>query len=235
MIGTASVHGNARACGIGARRGLGHVTTLFGTSMPAITTYRGCQASSNHIRGCTILCQAQTTNSGTNKTCISLTTSTSKRVCFLEARLQGARSVVSRSLVRVFATGNEKGDNAENTQNENMTSEEDEEARLEAFEARLRSSSSTSSSTQRQKKRASSSQERGGRAEWKKGSMFPEGWDDMDPVEKATELYLGERGILYWSTQLTVWGLVLLVVAWVGFRFLGPSLGLYALDNDPNL
>jgi hypothetical protein len=57
----------------------------------------------------------------------------------------------------------------------------------------------------------------------------------MDPVEKATELYLGERGILYWSTQLTIGGLVLLVVAWVGFRFLGPAFGLYSLENDPNL
>ena len=37
------------------------------------------------------------------------------------------------------------------------------------------------------------------------------------------------------GTQLTIGGLVLLVVAWVGFRFIGPSLGLYALENDPNL
>lgn len=117
------------------------------------------------------------------------------------------------------------------------TDDEKEEARLEAFEARLRSSSSSSGSMSRQKKNGPSSdtQERRGRAEWKKGELFPEGWEEMDPIEKATELYLGERGILYWSTQLTIWGLVLLVVAWVGFRFLGPSLGLYALDNDPNL
>jgi hypothetical protein len=102
------------------------------------------------------------------------------------------------------------------------TDEEEEEARLEAFEARLRSSSSASASVNRQKKNASGSdmQQQRGRAEWKKGELFPEGWEEMDPIEKATEIYLGERGILYWSTQLTIWGLVLLVVVWVGFRLL---------------
>lgn len=136
-----------------------------------------------------------------------------------------------RRLVRMRATG---GDDMNEKESKN---DEEEEARLEAFEARLRSSSSSSGSLSRQRKNASNTdmQERRGRAEWKKGELFPEGWEEMDPIEKATEIYLGERGILYWSTQLTIWGLVLLVAAWVVFRFLGPSLGLYALDNDPNL
>lgn len=113
-----------------------------------------------------------------------------------------------------------------------------EEERVEAFESRLRSSSSSSGKAQRMSTKMAEPDGRRGRAEWKKGSLFPEGWEEMDPIEKATELYLGERGILYWSTQLTIGGLVLLVVAWVGFRFIGPALGLYSLTNDistPNL
>ncbi len=111
-----------------------------------------------------------------------------------------------------------------------------EEERVEAFESRLRSGKIQNA--QQQGMGDSAGAGRGGRAAWKKGSLFPEGWDAMDPIEKATELYLGERGILYWSAQLTIGGLVLLVVAWVGFRFIGPALGLYNLTNDistPNL
>lgn len=102
------------------------------------------------------------------------------------------------------------------------------------MESRLRSSGGSSAtpraSTQRQQESSA-----GQRAEWKKGQLFPEGWEEMDPIEKATELYLGERGMLYWATQLTIYGLVALVVAWIAFRFIGPSVGLYALENDPNL
>ena len=111
-----------------------------------------------------------------------------------------------------------------------------EEERVEAFESRLRSGKMQNA--QQQQELGSSAGRPGGRAVWKKGSLFPEGWDEMDPIEKATELYLGERGILDWSTQLTIGGLVLLVAAWVGFRFIGPALGLYSLTNDistPNL
>jgi len=109
-----------------------------------------------------------------------------------------------------------------------------EEARLEAMESRLRATGGSSAAT---RSRSAASQEKpaGQRAAWKEGQLFPEGWEEMDPVEKATELYLGERGFLYWATQLTIGGLVVLVVAWVAFRFIGPSFGLYALENDPNL
>ena len=183
-----------------------------------------------------------------------------------------------------------------------------EEARLEAIESRLRSTGSSPSGTRGRDRSPSTANQQqkpvGQRAPWKEGQLFPEGWERMDPIEKATELYLGERGILYWSacslsfwvflrvgcsgvpvfrcsgvpvfrcsvrgrfppppravaptvdptvalspclahahqhilsregTQLTIGGLVLLVVAWIGFRFIGPSLGFYALENDPNL
>ena len=109
-----------------------------------------------------------------------------------------------------------------------------EEARLEAMESRLRATGG-SSAAPRSRSAASQEKPAGQWAAWKEGQLFPEGWEEMDPVEKATELYLGERGFLYWATQLTIGGLVVLVVAWVAFRFIGPSFGLYALENDPNL
>jgi hypothetical protein len=50
-------------------------------------------------------------------------------------------------------------------------------------------------------KKAQQQASQSGRAAWKEGELFPEGWQDMDPIEKATELYVGERGILYWANQ----------------------------------
>lgn len=35
-------------------------------------------------------------------------------------------------------------------------------------------------------------------AEWKEGKLFPEGWESMPLDKKMNELYLGQRGILYW-------------------------------------
>jgi hypothetical protein len=78
----------------------------------------------------------------------------------------------------------------------------------------------------------------GGLAEWKEGELFPEGWDEMDPLQKAAELYLGKRGFLFWSTKLALGGVIFLAVAWIVFRFIGPAVGLYTLTNDlstPNL
>jgi len=72
----------------------------------------------------------------------------------------------------------------------------------------------------------------GNRAVWKKGQLLPEGWEKMDTAEKIAELYLGERGILYWATQAAWYSIWILVAAWVIFRFIGPSLGLYNLTTD---
>jgi len=72
----------------------------------------------------------------------------------------------------------------------------------------------------------------GGLAEWKEGQLFPEGWEDMDPLQKITELYLGKRGFLFWSTKLSLAGVIALAGAWVLFRFVGPAVGLYQLAND---
>ena len=108
---------------------------------------------------------------------------------------------------------------------------EDEEARVEAMESMVRANKKGTVSTTRG---PAQDTPRRARAEWKEGSLLPEGWEEMNPLEKVTELYLGERGFLYWSTQLAIGGVVLLIVAWIGFRFIGPALGLYQLANDLN-
>ncbi len=111
----------------------------------------------------------------------------------------------------------------------------DEEARLEALEASVRTKKGARPPAPggRGSGRASSFDDP--YAEWKEGQLFPEGWEKMDPLQKATELYLGKRGILFWSTKAAWGGIISLIVAWAVFRFLGPALGLYQLANEtPN-
>lgn len=70
------------------------------------------------------------------------------------------------------------------------------------------------------------------RAEWKEGKLFPEDWEQMDPFEKVTELYLGQRGVLFWANKVAYASVFVLGGAWVLFRFVGPALGLYKLQGD---
>ena len=35
-------------------------------------------------------------------------------------------------------------------------------------------------------------------APWKEGQLFPEGWDNMPLSQKLSELYMGQRGVLFW-------------------------------------
>ena len=71
-----------------------------------------------------------------------------------------------------------------------------------------------------------------GQAEWKEGKLFPEGWEGMDPLEKANELYIGQRGILFWMNKAAFASIGIVAVLWVLFRFVGPVLGLYSLESD---
>lgn len=108
----------------------------------------------------------------------------------------------------------------------------DEEGRLEAIEASMRAKRGSAKKTNERVSEMSMSSNSGGMAEWKEGSLFPEGWDDMNPLQKITELYMGKRGFLFWSTKLSLAGVITLAVAWIAFRFIGPALGLYTLTND---
>jgi hypothetical protein len=68
-------------------------------------------------------------------------------------------------------------------------------------------------------------------AEWRKGQLFPEGWESMSLPERIAELYLGRRGMLFWATELSWKAAIALGVAWVLFR-LGGAVGLYTLQGD---
>ncbi|GAB5356463.1 hypothetical protein AAMO2058_000291800 [Amorphochlora amoebiformis] len=72
-------------------------------------------------------------------------------------------------------------------------------------------------------------------APWEEGELFPEGWDEMDLGTKATNLYMGKRGFLFWVNKASLWVAGGVAVGWVVFRFVGPGLGLYKLANgfDP--
>lgn len=79
----------------------------------------------------------------------------------------------------------------------------------------------------------------GGFAEWPEKQLFPNGWDEMNPIQKAGELWSGKRGALFWANKFA-WASVFIVGGiWVLFRIVGPLTGLYTLKNDllspPNL
>ena len=68
---------------------------------------------------------------------------------------------------------------------------------------------------------------------WKEGELFPEKWEEMTVGEKVTQIYMGERGLLFWSNKLATGALFVVGFVWVVFRFVGPGLGLYDLAGGP--
>ncbi|KAA8547477.1 hypothetical protein F0562_003659 [Nyssa sinensis] len=61
----------------------------------------------------------------------------------------------------------------------------------------------------------------------------PKNWEDMTLTEKAIELYVGEKGILFWLNKLSYASIFVVIGAWILFRFVGPALNLYQLDAPP--
>jgi len=123
---------------------------------------------------------------------------------------------------------------AEQVSREPAAASKDDESRLEALEASVRAKKGAKVAAAAASSRQPSASSGTRFAEWKEGQLFPEGWDNMDPLEKMNELYLGQRGFLFWSTKLATNGVVVLGVAWVLFRIVGPALGLYKLADDIN-
>lgn len=121
------------------------------------------------------------------------------------------------------------------TSSSNSSEVDGEEARIEAIEAASRKGRSKTAArrqipirnvTPRQEADAYSN-----RAEWKKGKLFPEGWEEMGLGDKVTELYLGRRGMLFWASEISWKGAIVLGVAWALFR-IGGAVGLYQLEGD---
>jgi hypothetical protein len=68
---------------------------------------------------------------------------------------------------------------------------------------------------------------------WQEGQLFPEKWDQMTLWEKSVQLYMGERGLLFWANKAAYASLFIIAFVWVLFRFVGPGLGLYDLAGGP--
>jgi hypothetical protein len=92
-----------------------------------------------------------------------------------------------------------------------------------------RSNSSVDTATQQQAESTSAGQ----KPEWKQGQLLPSGWDEMSTGDKAIQLWMGERGLLFWANKASYAMLFIIGGGWVVFRFLGPALGLYDLANGP--
>ena len=113
--------------------------------------------------------------------------------------------------------------------------EENEEERRE--QERLISNLSVEELEQKLGKRRRSKKERGGiEREKRDGKALqskppPKDWEAMSLSEKALELYVGERGALFWLNKLAYASIFIIIGGWIAFRFVGPALNLYQLES----
>ncbi|XP_021274864.1 uncharacterized protein LOC110409738 [Herrania umbratica] len=61
----------------------------------------------------------------------------------------------------------------------------------------------------------------------------PKKFEEMSIMEKAMELYVGEKGLLFWLNKFAYASIFIVIGAWILFRFVGPALNLYELDSPP--
>lgn len=59
----------------------------------------------------------------------------------------------------------------------------------------------------------------------------PKKWEEMSLTEKAIELYVGEKGALFWLNKFAYASIFIMIGAWILFRFVGPALDIYQLDS----
>ncbi|GAB2254264.1 hypothetical protein Droror1_Dr00022073 [Drosera rotundifolia] len=62
---------------------------------------------------------------------------------------------------------------------------------------------------------------------------IPKRWEEMTMGEKALELYVGEKGLLFWLNKFAYASIFIVIGGWILFRFVGPALNLYQLDTPP--
>lgn len=79
--------------------------------------------------------------------------------------------------------------------------DDDDDARLEQFEKELRSKRRASEDASAP---SSTAAQQSGKPRWEKNQLVPEGWENMSVSQKATQLYMGERGLLFWINKLAV-------------------------------
>ncbi|CAI8609037.1 unnamed protein product [Vicia faba] len=64
-----------------------------------------------------------------------------------------------------------------------------------------------------------------------KAKAAPKKWEEMNLTEKALELYVGEKGALFWLNKFAYASIYIMIGAWIVFRFVGPALNVYQLDS----
>lgn len=130
----------------------------------------------------------------------------------------------------------------------------DEERRLEALEGAIRGKAKASQAaapaapvkriirdgqiiTEQAAPQASTSSSRqgAGKVVWREGDLLPRGWDAMSWPERVNQLLYGERGLLFWTNKAAYASIFLMIGAWIIFRFVGPNLGLYKLNDEIQL
>ncbi|ESQ50667.1 hypothetical protein EUTSA_v10022884mg [Eutrema salsugineum] len=85
----------------------------------------------------------------------------------------------------------------------------------------------------RKKMREEGSGEGGRGQTGKKAETIQKPWEEMTLNEKALELYVGEKGLLFWLNKLAYASIYIVIGGWILFRFVGPALNLYQLDTPP--
>jgi hypothetical protein len=70
---------------------------------------------------------------------------------------------------------------------------------------------------------------------WRTGQLLPDNWEQLTAAEKLNQLYMGDRGALFWLNKAAYVACFGLVGGWIVFRFVGPALGLYQLSNTSGL
>lgn len=61
----------------------------------------------------------------------------------------------------------------------------------------------------------------------------PKDWESMNLTEKVVDVYMGEKGFLFWLNKFAYASIFILIGGWIVFRVVGPALNLYQLDSPP--
>ncbi|EPS57949.1 hypothetical protein M569_16869, partial [Genlisea aurea] len=86
---------------------------------------------------------------------------------------------------------------------------------------------------QRQEEEEESAAEKKAAEKASSSSVRKKEWDGMTLTEKAVEVYMGEKGVLFWLNKFSYASIFVVIGGWILFRFVGPALNLYQLDSPP--
>ncbi|XP_057959954.1 uncharacterized protein LOC131152224 [Malania oleifera] len=73
----------------------------------------------------------------------------------------------------------------------------------------------------------------GGGAKEAEAAAAKKEWKEMSAAEKVVEMYVGEKGLLFWLNKFAYASIFAIIGGWIVFRFVGPALNLYQLDAPP--